>query len=103
MDFFQAIVDEEVRPRTREKQVRIVIVEVLRALRSLHEAGLVHRDVKLENVVFQQRGRHNPRYEKDAASPRSASSLRRQMNNEFNFPPNFEGLVLGCIDADFSK
>ena len=23
------------------------------------------------------------------------------MNNELNFPPNFEGLVLGCIDADF--
>ena len=29
--------------------------------------------------------------------------LRRRMNNEFNFPPNFEGLVLGCIDADFIK
>ena len=29
--------------------------------------------------------------------------LRRQMNNELNFPPNFEGLVLGCIDADFCK
>ena len=23
------------------------------------------------------------------------------MKNELNFPPNFEGLVLGCIDADF--
>ena len=29
--------------------------------------------------------------------------LRRQMKNELNFPPNFEGLVLGCIDADFCK
>ena len=25
------------------------------------------------------------------------------MNNELNFPPNFEGLVLGCIDADFAS
>ena len=25
------------------------------------------------------------------------------MNNELNFPPNSEGLVLGCIDADFIK
>ena len=25
------------------------------------------------------------------------------MNNEMNFPPNFERLVLGCIDADFCK
>ena len=31
------------------------------------------------------------------------SSLRRQMHNELNFPPNFDGLVLGCIDADFCK
>ena len=29
--------------------------------------------------------------------------LRRRMNNELNFPPDFEGLVLGCIDADFCK
>ena len=26
-----------------------------------------------------------------------------RMNDELNFPPNFEGLVLGCIDADFCK
>ena len=25
------------------------------------------------------------------------------MNIELNFPPNFEGLVLSCIDADFCK
>ena len=25
------------------------------------------------------------------------------MNNELNFSPNFERLVLGCIDADFCK
>ena len=31
------------------------------------------------------------------------SAVRRQMNNELKFPPNFEGLVLGCIDADFCK
>ena len=44
------------------------------------------------------------------ASPRSAEysspqsvPLRRRMNNELNFPPNFEGLGLGCIDADFIK
>ena len=29
--------------------------------------------------------------------------LRRQMETELNFPPNFEGLVLGCIEADFCK
>ena len=32
-----------------------------------------------------------------------AFSSRRRMNIELNFPPNFERLVLGCIDADFCK
>ena len=31
------------------------------------------------------------------------SRLRKRMNIELNFPTNFEGLVLGCIDADFCK
>ena len=35
--------------------------------------------------------------------PPQRSRLRRRMNNELNFPPNFERLVLGCIDADFCK
>ena len=26
----------------------------------------------------------------------SAAPLRRRMNNELNFPPNFEGLVVSC-------
>ena len=29
--------------------------------------------------------------------------LRSEVNSELNFPPNFDGLVLGCIDADFCK
>ena len=29
--------------------------------------------------------------------------LRTRLNNIEYFPPNFEGLVLGCIDADFCK
>ena len=29
--------------------------------------------------------------------------IRRRVKNELNFPPNFERLVLGCIDADFCK
>ena len=32
-----------------------------------------------------------------------ARLLRSEVNTELNFPPNFEGLVLGCIDADFCK
>ena len=29
--------------------------------------------------------------------------LRRRMNIELNFHPNFERLVLGCLDAEFCK
>ena len=31
------------------------------------------------------------------------AQLRTPVNNIEYFPPNFEGLVLGCIDADFCK
>ena len=37
--------------------------------------------------------------EPEAGHPR----LRSEVNSELNFSPNFEGLVLGCIDADFCK
>ena len=33
----------------------------------------------------------------------TAATLRTRLNNIEYFPPNFEGLVLGCIDADFCK
>merc|ERR1719460_3430757 len=69
-DFFQALTTERVEPKSREKQVRAVVVETLKALLSLHEEGLVHRDVKLENLVFREKGKHSPRY---TSSPRSAS------------------------------
>ena len=38
-----------------------------------------------------------------AATQLQAAELRRRMNDELNFPPNCERLVLGCIDADFCK
>ena len=45
-------------------------------------------------------GRETQREE--VANP-GAPHLRSEVNSELNFPPNFEGLVLGCIDADFCK
>ena len=35
--------------------------------------------------------------------PEPPARLRSEVNSELNFPSNFEGLVLGCIDADFCK
>ena len=42
-------------------------------------------------------------WEKTAAPPSPAPGIRSEVNSELNFSPNFEGLVLGCIDADFCK
>ena len=38
-----------------------------------------------------------------ALSGKNAVRVRSEVNTELKFPPNFEGLVLGCIDADFCK
>ena len=44
---------------------------------------------------------HVPR--DDDVLPGVVAGLRTPVNNIEHFPPNFEGLVLGCIDADFCK
>ena len=33
----------------------------------------------------------------------AVAAVRSEVNSELKFSPNFEGLVLGCIDADFCK
>ena len=35
--------------------------------------------------------------------PAGTGLVRNEVNSELNFCPNFEGLILGCIDADFCK
>ena len=42
-------------------------------------------------------------FARDGAAVSAAVALRTPVNNIEYFPPNFEGLVLGCIDADFCK
>ena len=39
----------------------------------------------------------------EACDGEAPVSVRSEVNSELNFSPNFEGLVLGCIDADFCK
>ena len=39
----------------------------------------------------------------DGDDSEDVSFIRSEVNSELNFSPNFEGLVLGCIDADFCK
>ena len=44
-----------------------------------------------------------PPADSDAVSDIDEEAVRTPVNNIEYFPPNFEGLVLGCIDADFCK
>ena len=53
------------------------------------------------------RSRQPPSRGPRSSAPRRRRSVRFpakwRMKNGLNFPPNFERLVLGCIDADFCK
>ena len=42
-------------------------------------------------------------YSKAGGERTEGRTVRSEVNSELNFPSNFEGLVLGCIDADFCK
>merc|ERR1719456_1408081 len=46
---------------TLEREVRQVMGELLLSLDHMHKQGLVHKDVKLENLVFQKKGGVEPR------------------------------------------
>jgi serine/threonine protein kinase len=60
MDFLKLLREKTVDPQTREKEVREVMHEVLLALDHFHKQGLVHKDVKLENLMFKQRATLHP-------------------------------------------
>jgi serine/threonine protein kinase len=60
-DFLRVLLADETELEYLESEVRKVVREVLLSLCHLHEQGLVHRDVKLENLVFKRRGVFEPR------------------------------------------
>ena len=67
------------------------------------ERALQSCRAKLEDAISQLDNRMQKMVNDLRADGNAALEVRRQMNNELNFTPNFEGLVLGCIDADFCK
>ena len=67
-----------------------------------------HRRGRANRIFSPWRGPHHARPEYVLPRPPGrllaccGSRVRTRMNDiSLNFPPNFEGLVLGCIDADF--
>merc|ERR1719473_1830737 len=74
-----------------EHEVRQVMGELLLSLHHLHSQGLVHKDVKLENLVFRTKGAVEPR---SAKSPK-ASFLPSDKTSECKSPTD-----LKLIDFD---
>jgi serine/threonine protein kinase len=74
-----------------EQVVRGLMVEVLSALAFLHSHGLVHKDVKLENLVHKVRGCVVPRSER---SPRAQQKCQQTARNPAE---------LKLIDFDFME
>ena len=83
----------------------------------LHGARLVEENLELPKDDEVERGARVNVVEQDVSlveldlghrrdesrHARGPRRLRTPVSNIEYFPPNFEGLVLGCIDADFCK
>merc|ERR1719247_3193488 len=55
-DFLKILTSDSLDPGFVEKEVRKVIGSLLESLHHLHNQGLIHKDVKLENIVFNEKG-----------------------------------------------
>jgi calcium-dependent protein kinase len=96
-DFFKMLANDDMPADELNRELQIVMRELLLSLRHLHNQGLVHQDVKLENLVFRDRGqvtlgaagRRAPR----STSPKSARSRGESASPQ----------VLKLIDFDFTQ
>jgi serine/threonine protein kinase len=79
-DFADLLDAEELDQATLEDEVRQVMHELLVALDHMHKQGLIHKDVKLENLVFKNKGPLRPRVPVLSTSPVSGrvSGLSRR-------------------------
>lgn len=78
-DFFRMLVSDDLTPDELNKELQIVMKEMMKSLNHLHKQGLVHKDVKLENLVFQEKGGMNigkSSPKKDDGSPKSPKMLK---------------------------
>merc|ERR550514_1375528 len=60
-DFFRVLTSDSLEPDVVEKEVKKIISSLLESLQHLHSQGLIHKDVKLENIVFKEKGATTPK------------------------------------------
>ena len=68
-DFFQILTSDSLEPEFIEREVRKVMVSLLESLHHLHNQGLIHKDVKLENIVFKEKGGSTMNTPKSSRTP----------------------------------
>ena len=125
-DMRQQVLESSIGRRMKTHQVLIFSLESPCSSRRLARIRFENNDRLMKRRCLQNRHRTSEKNVQGIAassqqnleeccqgekrSPRGPSALvdapwrlRRRMNIELNFPPNFEGLVLGCTDANFCK
>jgi serine/threonine protein kinase len=55
-DFWKILTSDSVTPEVVEREVKKIIGSLLRSLHHLHSQGLIHKDVKMENIMFMENG-----------------------------------------------
>merc|ERR1712224_447541 len=77
-DFFRMLASDDMSPAELNHELQVVMREMCLSLRHLHAQGLVHKDVKLENLVFKEQGgigmSASPKTPKDRKTPTSPQS-----------------------------
>jgi calcium-dependent protein kinase len=61
LDFLPVLKGSDMDAETFEGEVRQVMGELFIALAHLHKEGLMHKDLKMENLVFKEKGGFEPR------------------------------------------
>jgi serine/threonine protein kinase len=91
-DFFRLLMSDDLKPDHVEREVRVVIREILCALHQMHKIGLVHKDVKLENLVFKSQGGVDvlPSKETSECAPSSPQSPKILKLVDFDFTDEWE-------------
>merc|ERR1719453_246201 len=96
-DFFRMLASDDMPPDELNRELQVVMREMCLSLRHLHNQGLVHKDVKLENLVFKEKGGigmssspKTPKTPKGAKSPNSPSSPKVLKLIDFDFTDEWE-------------
>merc|ERR1719247_1429522 len=87
-DFFQILTSDSLEPEFVEREVRKVMVSLLESLQHLHNQGLIHKDVKLENIVFKAKG--SSTVKKSRSSPDEPVSPTGMRLIDFDFLDEWE-------------